>query len=259
MHTGAPEDQVSLPWDDPHHDTEIGTEHLVSMSKWMTRKAINEGPGDAGKRKMAAALLNMSTATCSGVLSGALCRGSLGMDMYKSQGNALPATVALFKETSQNPVLLDTVGFITSQWRVPALPQLPPSSALLSTLWKRLPKYGGITKGDPMYSVCEAGAAGDEAEAKVCLAQWATRREAIVAQLQVVRATLNYHFPTSDGYSGSYWNEADYNEPNWQQSFFGRNYPDLLEVKKKYDPEGRFTCHQCVGSELRSADGNCML
>ena len=33
----APEGQRKLPWDDPHHDTEIGTEHMVSMSRRLTR------------------------------------------------------------------------------------------------------------------------------------------------------------------------------------------------------------------------------
>ena len=61
---GAPEHQVSLPWDDPHHDTEIGTEHLVSMSKCMTKTAINEGPGDAGKKKMATAGARGSRTRC---------------------------------------------------------------------------------------------------------------------------------------------------------------------------------------------------
>ncbi len=265
---GAPEHQISLPWDDPHHDTEIGTEHLVSMSKWMTRTAINEGPNDTGKRKMAIALMNFSTATCSGPLSGSLCKNSIGLGGHKSQGDANAATVALFKETSQNPVLLDTVGAIFSQWRVPALPQLPPSSALLSTLWKRLPQYSGIEQHEPLYALCEAGASGDENKAKDCLAQWATRREAIVAQLVSAKATLNYHFPTdvvqaSDGtsksYSGSYWNEADYYEPNWQRSFWGTNYDKLLAIKIKYDKSGFFSCHHCVGSELRDPSGNCEL
>eukprot|EP01052_Picozoa_sp_SAG31_P027869 SAG31_NODE_2644_length_5315_cov_7.392063_2_plen_105_part_00 len=39
------------------------------------------------------------------------------------------------------------------------------------------------------------------------------------------------------------WNEADYYEPNWQRSFFGTNYPQLLAVKAAYDPDGMFTCH----------------
>ncbi len=49
--------------------------------------------------------------------------------------------------------------------------------------------------------------------------------------------------------SASYSNEADYFEPNWQESLWGPNYPKLLEVKKKYDPDNFFTCHHCVGSE----------
>jgi Berberine and berberine like len=36
--------------------------------------------------------------------------------------------------------------------------------------------------------------------------------------------------------AGSYVNETDYHEPDWQHSFWGDNYPRLLEVKHKYDP-----------------------
>ncbi len=49
--------------------------------------------------------------------------------------------------------------------------------------------------------------------------------------------------------SGSYANEADYFEPNWQQSFWGPNYSKLLDIKRKYDPDNFFTCHHCIGSE----------
>jgi hypothetical protein len=50
--------------------------------------------------------------------------------------------------------------------------------------------------------------------------------------------------------SGTYVNEADYFEPDWQRSFWGASYQRLLAVKQKYDPEGLFSCHHCVGSEL---------
>ena len=101
---------------------------------------------------------------------------------------------------------------------------------------------------------------GDEAKATDCLAQWATRREAIVAQLGAVKHSMNYHFPTSRGYSGSYWNEADYYEPHWQRSFWSdENYRRLLAVKRRWDPDGLLACHHCVGSELLSTDGNCRL
>jgi hypothetical protein len=255
---GAPEGQVYLPWDDTHHDTEIGTEHLVSMSKYMTRASINEGPADAGKVKMANAILNITRLSCSGPLAGALCRPSLGMGLHKGQGNAKPAAAALFRETSQNPVLLSAVGVLFSQWRVPALPQLPPSAAVLRALWPRLPKYTGIQKHEALYQVCSAGARGDEALARDCFTQWATRRQAIVAQLLLVKDAMNYHFPTANGYSGSYWNEADFDEPNWQTSFWGeKNYEKLLHVKRSYDPRGVFVCHHCVGSEEWDSTGNC--
>jgi FAD/FMN-containing dehydrogenase len=55
--------------------------------------------------------------------------------------------------------------------------------------------------------------------------------------------------------AGSYLSETNYFERRWQQSFWGANYPRLLAVKKKYDPEGLFFVHHGVGSEEWSADG----
>jgi FAD/FMN-containing dehydrogenase len=47
--------------------------------------------------------------------------------------------------------------------------------------------------------------------------------------------------------SGAYLNEADYFEPDWQQSFWGAaNYARLQQVKAAYDPSNTFTCHLCV-------------
>jgi FAD/FMN-containing dehydrogenase len=57
--------------------------------------------------------------------------------------------------------------------------------------------------------------------------------------------------------TGSYVNETDYFEPDWQQSFWGENYQRLSEIKRRYDPEGLFYCHHCVGSEAWSSDGMC--
>lgn len=48
--------------------------------------------------------------------------------------------------------------------------------------------------------------------------------------------------------SGSYSNETDYFEKNWQESFWGKNYPRLLQIKRKYDPENLFQNHHSVGS-----------
>jgi FAD/FMN-containing dehydrogenase len=49
--------------------------------------------------------------------------------------------------------------------------------------------------------------------------------------------------------AGSYLNETDWFEPDWQRSFWGENYPRLLQIKRRYDPANLFTCHHCVGSE----------
>jgi FAD/FMN-containing dehydrogenase len=49
--------------------------------------------------------------------------------------------------------------------------------------------------------------------------------------------------------SGSYFNEADISEPDWQKSFWGEHYPRLLSIKKAVDPWGLFWAPTTVGSE----------
>jgi hypothetical protein len=48
---------------------------------------------------------------------------------------------------------------------------------------------------------------------------------------------------------GAYGNEADISEPDWQQAFWGSNYPRLAQIKKKWDPFELFYVHHGVGSE----------
>ncbi|KAG7091879.1 hypothetical protein E1B28_008280 [Marasmius oreades] len=48
--------------------------------------------------------------------------------------------------------------------------------------------------------------------------------------------------------SGAYTNEGDLYEPDHEKAFWGDNYPKLLKIKKKYDPEGLLDCWHCVGS-----------
>ncbi|KAI7778255.1 restculine oxidase precursor [Diaporthe eres] len=49
--------------------------------------------------------------------------------------------------------------------------------------------------------------------------------------------------------AGAYMNEADVNEPGWQQAFYGDNYGYLYELKQRYDPWGLFYAPTAVGSE----------
>jgi hypothetical protein len=50
-------------------------------------------------------------------------------------------------------------------------------------------------------------------------------------------------------HSGSYGNETSYFEQDWQEKFWGSNYPRLLQIKRKYDPDNFFKVHHGVGSE----------
>ncbi|KAJ7573870.1 hypothetical protein C8J56DRAFT_980674 [Mycena floridula] len=66
---------------------------------------------------------------------------------------------------------------------------------------------------------------------------------------QTVTAQTSLFEPFSEGL-GAYLNEANRNDPDWPQSFWGENYPRLLEIKKAFDPLGVFECPKCVGSEI---------
>lgn len=57
------------------------------------------------------------------------------------------------------------------------------------------------------------------------------------------------------GTSGSYVNETNYFEKDWQRAFWGDNYSRLTQIKQKYDPNGLFFVHNGVGSEGWSRDG----
>ena len=62
---------------------------------------------------------------------------------------------------------------------------------------------------------------------------------------------------TGEKNSGSYSNEADVREPDFQQTFFGPNYSRLKAIKQKYDPNGMFIVGAGVGSEDWDAEGIC--
>jgi hypothetical protein len=57
--------------------------------------------------------------------------------------------------------------------------------------------------------------------------------------------------------SGSYSNEADVLEPNFQVTFYGSNYACLESIKAIYDPNDLFIVPTGVRSEYWDADGMC--
>ncbi|KAL4994624.1 hypothetical protein BDV10DRAFT_188824 [Aspergillus recurvatus] len=80
---------------------------------------------------------------------------------------------------------------------------------------------------------------------------WLEKLGRVVAEKVKVDITYNKYYamrqltPTM----GGYLNEADRNNPWWEEDFYGStNYNRLLQIKNKYDPEGVFYCPQCVGS-----------
>jgi hypothetical protein len=56
--------------------------------------------------------------------------------------------------------------------------------------------------------------------------------------------------------SGAYMNEANFQQPNFQQEFFGANYNSLLTIKRKYDPDNFFYAIKAVGSEKWNVANN---
>ncbi len=74
-----------------------------------------------------------------------------------------------------------------------------------------------------------------------------------VAEISAIMNSFRSLAPSS----GTYVNEADFFQKNWQNDFWGSNYESLYRIKQKYDPAGLFYCHHCVGSELWNDSGMC--
>ena len=66
-----------------------------------------------------------------------------------------------------------------------------------------------------------------------------SHRTSSVYQMQLVCAHANeYQSPQGDPY-----------QPNWQETFYGANYPRLRSIKAKYDPNDIFYATTAVGSD----------
>jgi len=55
--------------------------------------------------------------------------------------------------------------------------------------------------------------------------------------------------------AGAYVAESSYFQRDWQSAYWGVHYPRLLDIKKRYDPDGLFFVRHGVGSEGWSDDG----
>ena len=48
----------------------------------------------------------------------------------------------------------------------------------------------------------------------------------------------------------NYGPPTDFQQPDFQDVFFGANYPKLLQIKQKYDPNSLLYARAAVGSEV---------
>lgn len=143
-------------------------------------------------------------------------------------------------------------------------PNLPHNRVtLLNLVWNPVTKGGAIlnyfeaglcTSPDPGFSKCLSTAVErmTDDEVQACWVGLHGCFDQRTAEFSKFMPALRKAFPT-----GSYVNEGDYFEPQWQSAFWGDNYERLRIVKRQVDPAGLLVCRHCVGSEDWTDDGNC--
>ncbi|KAF7883178.1 uncharacterized protein EAF01_011687 [Botrytis porri] len=84
----------------------------------------------------------------------------------------------------------------------------------------------------------------------------APNSEMVAAQYHMIDEIIPQFEVLTPG-GGTYLNEGNFRQPNWQQTFYGKNYRNLLGIKTKWDPDQLFYATTAVGSEAWSiaADG----
>lgn len=87
------------------------------------------------------------------------------------------------------------------------------------------------------FVITNTGATGQET--------WAEKLRLQDITTNVVGKALREAGPDGAGYV----NEGDLNEPNWQETYWGSNYPRLLSIKEKWDPTGLFFAETTPGTE----------
>ncbi len=175
-------------------------------------------------------------------------RGQVGWYIHGYESTWLPA--ALLEEGSQAR-LVDALCAASQQWWVElhfnkGIAGAPPE-ALAAT--RDTATHPGVVDafalaiiaggGDPAYPGMP-GARPDEAAAH-------RRATAIRKAMTALRAVA----PDA----GAYVSESDFFQQRWQETYWGPNYAKLLQIKRRYDPDGLFTVRHGVGSEDWSADG----
>lgn len=77
-----------------------------------------------------------------------------------------------------------------------------------------------------------------------------------VAKLGAATDLLDAMVPLGDGCT--YSNEADIWLKDWEWEYWGDNYPRLMAIKRRYDPDGVMDCWHCVGWDPSLPDYQCI-
>ncbi|KAG5982709.1 hypothetical protein E4U55_001499 [Claviceps digitariae] len=164
---------------------------------------------------------------------GPLPNGHLAVSAFQFGGRLIPRSTvqknnpslqaALRNVTTQGVIAVGTA----SSW---AAPPHTPSNAVFPAWRKALIQLQLVTPWDPT--------------------DWA---KMLADQKRMTNEFVPQFAAITPG-SGAYLNEADTNEPHWQETFFGANYKALLATKKKWDPQNVFYVFKGVGSEAWTVD-----
>lgn len=159
---------------------------------------------------------------------GPLPNGHLPVEAYQYGGRLIPRSVvqnnnsalqAVIKETAAQGVIL--VG-TASSWLAP--PNAAPNAVLPA--WRQaLIQMMMLTPWD------------------------STNWDKMAADRAAITDVIVPRFEAITPGSGAYTNEADFNQPNWQETFYGSNYAALLAVKQKWDPDHVLYSLKSVGSD----------
>ncbi|KAK9415510.1 putative FAD-binding PCMH-type domain-containing protein [Seiridium unicorne] len=81
-------------------------------------------------------------------------------------------------------------------------------------------------------------------------------REVMLSRQTQLTDTVMPRIEAATPGGGAYLNEASFQQADWEETFYGANYPRLSAIKTKYDPESLFYAETAVGSEAWSPDSD---
>ncbi|RFU34023.1 hypothetical protein B7463_g2267, partial [Scytalidium lignicola] len=84
---------------------------------------------------------------------------------------------------------------------------------------------------------------------------WDAPESAMVAREAHLTNSISPRMEALTPGSGTYLNEANFQQKEFQENFYGANYGRLRSIKKKYDPKDLFYTVTSVGSEAWVLDG----